>query len=261
MSSIMDFQAQMKNFMRPNKFTVEISKTKAGSAFHFDMACFQAQIPGSTIATTDKDMTFRSVAYQAVYSDIILGFYANSKLKELKFWQDWIESIHYKKTNQWAYYNDYVGQIRITPINRRSDNVASWTLHDAYPKQIDPIQLDYGTNDAVMTINATITYRHFTAEWQLLVNEKDVVVNGADESYTDDQHTDLSPHNITYNNLKQIHRNETNEVFMARQLSGPYDYANDSSLDPTAEERKHQGNRMGGAKHMVAGKLEKVEED
>ena len=194
MSSIMDFQAQMKNFMRPNKFTVEISKTKAGSAFHFDMACFQALIPGSTIATTDKDMTFRSVAYQAVYSDIILGFYANSKLKELKFWQDWIESIHYKKTNQWAYYNDYVGQIRITPINRRSDNVASWTLHDAYPKQIDPIQLDYGTNDAVMTINATITYRHFTAEWLNLVNKEAVEdpVDPAEPLYAVDSNTDLN---------------------------------------------------------------------
>ena len=192
MPTIMDFQAQMKNFMRPNKFTVEISKTKAGSAFHFDMACFQAQIPGSTIATTDKDMTFRSVAYQAVYSDIILGFYANSKLKELKFWQDWIESIHYKKTNQWAYYNDYVGQIRITPINRRSDNVASWTLHDAYPKQIDPIQLDYGTNDAVMTINATITYRHFTVTNWDLVNKKQVEENNAEAFYAPSSNTDLN---------------------------------------------------------------------
>ena len=192
MPTIMDFQAQMKNFMRPNKFTVEISKTKAGSAFHFDMACFQAQIPGSTIATTDKDMTFRSVAYQAVYSDIILGFYANSKLKELKFWQDWIESIHYKKTNQWAYYNDYVGQIRITPINLRSDNVASWTLHDAYPKQIDPIQLDYGTNDAVMTINATITYRHFTVTNWDLVHKKQVEENNAEAFYAPSSNTDLN---------------------------------------------------------------------
>ena len=228
MPTIRDLKAQMKNFMRPNKFTVEISKTKAGSAFHFDMACFQAQIPGSTIATTDKDMAFRSVAYQAVYSDIILGFYANHKLRELKFWQDWIESIHYKKTNQWAYYNDYVGQIRITPINRRSDNVASWTLHDAYPKQIDPIQLDYGTNDAVMTINATITYRHFTAVWQNLANQKAVETNNAEPIHAIDQTTDLGQTNIrtSYENRKSIHRNESDNVFMKRmRADGTYDYA------------------------------------
>ena len=250
MPTIRDLKAQMKNFMRPNKFTVEISKTKAGSAFHFDMACFQAQIPGSTIATTDKDMTFRSVAYQAVYSDIILGFYANHKLRELKFWQDWIESIHYKKTNQWAYYNDYVGQIRITPINLRSDNVASWTLHDAYPKQIDPIQLDYGTNDAVMTINATITYRHFTAVWQNLVNEEAVETNNAEPIHAIDQTTDLGQTNIrtSYENRKSIHRNESDNVFMKRmRADGTYDYAN----DPTTKEAIAKRAIEGGARHMV----------
>ena len=192
MPTIRDLKAQMKNFMRPNKFTVEISKTKAGSAFHFDMACFQAQIPGSTIATTDKDMAFRSVAYQAVYSDIILGFYANHKLRELKFWQDWIESIHNRKTNRWAYYDDYKCEIIITPINRRGEDVASWTLHDAYPKQIDPIQLDYGTNDAVMTINATITYRHFTVTNWDLVNKKQVEENNAEAFYAPSSNTDLN---------------------------------------------------------------------
>ena len=30
MSTIFDFQAEMKGFMRPNKFNVEIGKTKVG---------------------------------------------------------------------------------------------------------------------------------------------------------------------------------------------------------------------------------------
>ena len=84
------------------------------------------------------------------------------------------------------------GEITITPINRQDKNVASWTLHDAYPKQIDPIQLDYGTNDAVMTINATITYRHFTAEWGDLVNEKQVKENGAEPFYAKSLNTDYN---------------------------------------------------------------------
>ncbi len=160
MPTIMDFQSQMKDFMRPNKFTIKISKIKAGSLERFDMSCFQAQLPGNTIATTDKDIGFRSVAYQSIYSDIILGFYCDDKMKELKFWQHWIEQIHNRTTNQWSYYDEYVSTIQITPINRSGHEIATWTLYDAYPKQIDPIQLDYGTNDAVMTINATITYRH-----------------------------------------------------------------------------------------------------
>jgi hypothetical protein len=192
MPTIMDFQAQMKDFMRPNKFNVEIGKTKTGSRERFVTGCFQAQIPGNTIATTDKDIGFRSVAYQTIYSDMILGFYCDSKMRELKFWQDWINSIHKKETNQWAYYDDYKSEITITPIDRKDRSVATWTLHDAYPKQIDPIQLDYGTNDAVMTINATITYRHFTVKWLDLVNEKQVKMNNAEPLYAVSSNTDLN---------------------------------------------------------------------
>ena len=188
----MKFQAQMKGFMRPNKFTVQIGATKAGSRERIAISCFQCQIPGNVIATTDKDVGFRSVAYQTIYSDIILGFYADDKLRELKFWQDWIESIHNRKTNRWAYYDDYKCEIIITPINRRGEDVASWTLHDAYPKQIDPIQLDYGTNDAVMTINATITYRHFTVTNWDLVNKKQVEENNAEAFYAPSSNTDLN---------------------------------------------------------------------
>ena len=255
MPTIMDFQSQMKGFMRPNKFTITISKIKAGSLERFDMSCFQCQLPGNVIATTDKDTGFRGVAYQTVYSDIILGFYCDDKMKELKFWQHWIEQIHTKPTNQWAYYDDYISDITITPINRSGDNVATWTLKDAYPKQIDPIQLDYGTNDAVMTINATITYRHFTVVWEPLVNGKQIEIGRqkgitVEPIHTIDQTTDLGQTNLnkSYENLKATHRNESDNVFMKRMLSdGTYDYAN----DPTTKEAMEKRAREGGLLHSV----------
>ena len=250
MPTIMDFQSQMKGFMRPNKFTITISKIKAGSLERFDMSCFQCQLPGNVIATTDKDAGFRGVAYQTVYSDIILGFYCDDKMKELKFWQHWIEQIHTRPTNQWAYYDDYISDITITPINRSGDNVATWTLKEAYPKQIDPIQLDYGTNDAVMTINATITYRHFTVNWENVANKKEVEVNGAERQYAEDTHTDLGQTNLnkSYENLKATHKHETPEEFMKRMRSdGTYDYAN----DPTTKEAMEKRAREGGLLHSV----------
>ena len=256
MPTIMDFQSQMKGFMRPNKFTIQISKIKPGSVERFDMSCFQAQIPGSVIATTDKDMGFRGVAYQSVYSDIIFGFYCDDKMKELKFWQHWIEQIHDRTRNQWAYYDEYISTIQITPINRYGDDVATWTLHDAYPKQIDPIQLDYGTNDAVMTINATITYRYFTVVWGNVVNKKQIET-GRQKGITvepinaPDPHTDLGQTDIrtSYENRKGINRNESDNAFMKRMRGdGSYDYTN----DPTIKEAIAKRAREGGLLHSVA---------
>ena len=166
MPSISEFSSNMsKGFARPNLFRVEISTLKPDKQVAYQMSCFQAQIPGHNIATTDKDIGIRSIAYQKIYSDIILGFYVDADLKRLKFWQEWIDQIIDKKTNHHNYYDKYVGRVKITQENRFGHDVATWTLHDAYPKQVDPIQLDYGTNDAVMTCNATITYRHFDVVW------------------------------------------------------------------------------------------------
>ena len=170
MPGITDFKAQFKKgFARPNLFRVAISLIKASKQAKYQMSCFQAQIPGYNIATTDKDIGKRSVAYQKIFSDVILGFYVDEDLEELKFWQEWMDKIVRPNPNRHNYYDNYVGTVKVTQVNRSGQNVATWTLHDAYPKQIDPIQLDYGTNDAVMTCNATITYRHFTVDWHTAV--------------------------------------------------------------------------------------------
>ena len=168
MPSIHSFSAKMNhNFARPNTFKVKVSgpssgKTTPNDLEQFQHSCFQAQIPGNNILTTEKDIGFRSVAYQKAFGDVILGFYVGGDLKELQLWKNWIDNIVDPQTNQYKYYTHYIGDIEITHLNRAGASTATWKLHDAYPKQVDPIQLDYGTNDAVMTCNVTITYRHFT---------------------------------------------------------------------------------------------------
>ena len=108
MPTITDFKANMsKGFARPNLFKVEISKVIASKQQLYQMSCFQAQIPGHNIATTDKDIGFRSIAYQKIFSDVILGFYVDADLTQLKYWQEWIDQIINKQTNHHAYYNKY----------------------------------------------------------------------------------------------------------------------------------------------------------
>ena len=160
---IEDFKAQMKSgFARPNLFRVDISNVSTDKAAKYRMSCFQAQIPGVSLATTDKDIGFRSVAYQKLFSDMTLGFYVSSGLEEVQFWQSWIDSIVSSSTNHFNLPKNYYGTIDVTQISRTGGPTGVWTLHDAYPKAMDPIALDYGTNDAAMTMATTITYRHYT---------------------------------------------------------------------------------------------------
>ena len=203
-------------FARPNLFRVKIAKVGATDQSTFRINCYQAQIPGSNIATTEKDSGFRSAAYHKLYADIILGFYCSADMKELQFFQYWIDMIVDPKTNRKGYYSvdpsnplspGYTSTVTIEQLTRIStkggehdlnytqkrqpklsdepykreqelytkkgmssdaENVVSarWTLLEAYPKQIDPIQLDYGTNDTIMSMNVTLTYRTFKVIFQ-----------------------------------------------------------------------------------------------
>ena len=46
-----------------------------------------------------------------------------------------------------------------------NDISARWKLFEAFPRQVDPIQLDYGTTDTIMTVNVTLTYRNFKVDF------------------------------------------------------------------------------------------------
>ena len=256
MPAITEFSANMsKGFARPNLFKVEISKVTPGKQRLYQMSCFQAQIPGHNIATTDKDIGFRSIAYQKIFSDVILGFYVDSDMSQLKFWQEWIDTIIHKKTNQHMYYRDYIGRVTITQENRAGHDVATWILHDAYPKQIDPIQLDYGTNDAVMTCNATITYRHFTVEWHTVadVNERKEVL------YAHNVRTDMNQDDIMKETLDKAQNwkhgwtQQSEATFM--EGHGNWDSWNRAdqiaALKAAGFDPGHGDSNSGGALHMV----------
>ena len=164
---IEDFKALInKGFARPNLFAVDMTNVKASEAPQYRMNCFQAQIPGSNIATTEKDIGFRSVAYQKIFGDVMLGFYVDTEMNQLQFFQDWIDSIVLPSNNHFNYPDYYQCEITITSFNRMGAPAAQWILHDAYPKQVDPISLDYGTNDTVMTANITLAYRHYTHHYK-----------------------------------------------------------------------------------------------
>ena len=251
MPGITEFKAQFsKGFARPNLFRVAISKARTSEQPKYQMGCFQAQIPGSNISTTDKDIGFRSVAYQKIFSDVILGFYVDEELSELKFWQDWINRIVRSDPNRHEYYDEYIGLITITQINRKGDDVATWTLHDAYPKQVDPVQLDYGTNDAVMTCNATITYRYYTVEFKKVVK----IDERGEKQYTKTTKTDITETNLMTvldkrPVLLRITQEEFDEMYpafdrmsKADQNAVLYLYGKDNPLGDS---------ESGGALHMV----------
>jgi len=171
--SLSAFLSQTKaSFARPSLFEVRISPplgmgtTKAMNPENrvINLNCYNAQIPGVSLATTDKDIGYRSIAYQKLYDDVLLSFYCREKFGELKFMQDWINLISNPVTNRFEYYINYVSDIDIIHLSKDNSKTLTTTLHEAYPKKVDPMQLDYGSND-IMRMTVNFTYRYFTQVW------------------------------------------------------------------------------------------------
>ena len=171
---ISDILAKTKgSFARPNIFRVEL--VEYGSlAETINLNCYNAQIPGLSMASTDKDMGLRSVAYSKIYDDVILSFYCSDDLWELRIMQQWMNRINSPITNSLNWYQNYVNTIKIVHLSRtgirlddgsvRNEKTMTTTLHEAYPKKVDPIQLDYGSSD-IMRMTVSFTYRNFTQAW------------------------------------------------------------------------------------------------
>ena len=172
-------------FSRSNLFKVEILGTKDAELFHntenVNFLCSSAQIPGITLTTTEKALDYKSRGKQKLYDDITLSFYCTENMNELRFFNRWMNTIINPISNRVEYYDNYTASVKITTLskdpnintnyisNAKTNNkeLLVVTLHEAFPKRIEPIQMDYTAGSEVMKLNITMTYRYHTMIQQI----------------------------------------------------------------------------------------------
>jgi len=195
------YNTNKKSFARPSLFQAIISKANGSPAPDIlTVNCFQATVPGLSIATTDKDKAYRSTAYQKIYEDIELGFYCGNDMEELQFLQGWMNEIINPADNHVAYYENYAekNQIDIINLSTKGPNVSGdvikktgdaaieqiglqtgsmlldaagnekilvTSIMEAFPKQISTLPMDFGTTNDILRVTATFTYRYYTQEF------------------------------------------------------------------------------------------------
>jgi len=180
-----NFKSRMTSFARPNLFEVVIFAKPDNIAKTLQerlrFSCFTASVPGMSIATTDKDQGYRSVAYQKIYEDVTLGFYVHGDMKELKVFQDWMKIMIRPEDNHVGFYDNYKSTVEIKNLDRQQEKVLTTTLHDAYPKSLETIALDAGADSAVMTVSVVMTYRYYT---QVFGGKQETVGRGLNDITT-----------------------------------------------------------------------------
>lgn len=137
--------------------------------------CSRAEIPGITLGTETHQIQtpgplqeFVSTALPT--SETQLSFLGDGNGNILNFFSMWMNSIagwnEKDKTNYFrlSYRDDYLCEITILVFNQTSDIIMKYKLYDAFPVQIQNIQLDWAQQDTIMEIPIAFFFKTWSTD-------------------------------------------------------------------------------------------------
>lgn len=166
---IQDFISQVKGrgLARINRYAVMIQfpnpvasdTTKVATLF-----CDAVNLPGASISTTPSRIfgEVREMPYEKIYDPVTMSFYVDSGLEIKQAFEQWMEMIFNTKTRTLGYYKDYTRPVHIYVYTVDDDAPYMLTLHEAYPKAINSVQLDTNGRE-IMKMTLTMQYKYWTS--------------------------------------------------------------------------------------------------
>lgn len=152
---------------RTNRFGVSIiPPSSVGSPLSFsDSQIESVSMPNQSVATQDYDLDnfpMFKVPYRRVPEGTVnIVFRLEEDGKSRKLIKDWMNAILGEKNNLYysKYYSEIVGSIGIRQRNTQNQFKFGVVLRNAYPINIDSINLDWG--DSNNYIKQSVTFAYF----------------------------------------------------------------------------------------------------
>lgn len=140
------------------------------------MMCNTASLPGSGVMTTELRY-FGEVSerpYGVFYTPVQLTFYLDNALSAKKYFDEWMKLIVNKDTRTFGYYDDFVKTVEIIVMDRNDNEIDRIKLHEAYPKTINDVGLDYSSN-APMVLSVNLVYKWWESSNDAQSDERTLV--------------------------------------------------------------------------------------
>lgn len=188
--SIQEFKSALSSYdglLKNNLFLCQIMppRTMAGaSAKDIILFCDQATIPAVRFSTDEGIVRngygpAEHMPYKPQFTELQLSFYGDGRGMIHTFFQEWINSIvnfdlrnGYEAFSQRTgmspfevnYKEDYSTQIQVVAYNDTQNNIIEVEMFEAFPINIDDIQLNWGSNDEIMKINVRFAYTYYVSK-------------------------------------------------------------------------------------------------
>ena len=129
------------------------------SARQLNYRCENANLPGRTFATADQ-RTYGPVEkypYLTTYNDLDLTFIVSDDMREKILFDEWIELINPKTTNNFSYKEEYSTDILINQYDLSNNLTYSAKIIKAYPMSMNQMDLDW-SSDGYHKLMVTFAY-------------------------------------------------------------------------------------------------------
>jgi hypothetical protein len=159
------------------KFYTGADEERGGSRF-LSYKAKQVSIPGKTLGTIDAKRfgPIFKVANDLIVDTTTMTFMCGEDYAEHRFFDGWISAIigqvkhgtgvsakspkpTHRQVYTLSYYLDYVGEVRIIPLDRQGGSIANVVLIEAYPSNVGPIEYIWGEAGEIATFTVTWMYR------------------------------------------------------------------------------------------------------
>lgn len=187
MATLNEFISSVKSdgLMRSSRFAVSFSlPVVIGPGKYSEdlrkvlLYCDNVNLPGLTIETTAAK-TFgevREMPYQKQYDNINMGFYVDNNMSVKLLFDSWMNAIQDPVSRTFNYYKDYTTDITISVYDIANKSRYAVTLFQAYPKAINPVQMDYG-NKEVMKLSVSMNYKYWQSSALMQSSSTDSTTN------------------------------------------------------------------------------------
>ena len=138
------------------------------------LRCESITMPGRNLISAADSNIYgppREIVSGVTFAEeISCTFQASADLKERRMFEAWQELAFNPDTWNVGYHNDYVGIVKIFLLNRQNKKKFGIFLIEAYPKTIGPSELSYSSNNELIKIPVSFSFR----TWESWVPEQAV---------------------------------------------------------------------------------------
>jgi hypothetical protein len=156
------------------KFYTGADLEKGGAKF-LSYKAKQVSIPGKSVGTVDSKRfgPIFKVANDLIVDKTTMTFMCGEDYAEHRFFDGWLSGImgqvkhgtgssgsnKHRQVYTLSYYYDYVGEVRIIPLDRQGGAIANIVLIEAWPSAVGPIEFTWGAEGEIATFTVTWAYK------------------------------------------------------------------------------------------------------